>query len=458
MKVKKTRSRVFIIAGVCCALLAVVVLQKGRGSGKAPKAAPEGSSILLASRDIAYGELLVPAGQGGEANVTVVNGWPSDHKPGGALTAARELTERPMRAAAPFVRDEVILKAKVIPEDEFIPAGLRRESITVDQADTRSGRIRPGMLVDVLQIVNKEPRPYMRNVRVYAVGAVDSRERPVQHKEPDPIVHLLVKAEDHLTFLGARLKAKFMLMPATDPTIEGPLLVDATVQEEAMRAEIRELLVRGGALMAAGDYEGAHSAFRQAAELHPSVGDLSKQAAEQAAQCRQKLAMGRYEQARRALEEDKDYTLVLHHLDTIANEFGDVQSVITQASELRRRTEEARSRALVQDRYANAVRQLEDSLKDGNLPRARELLADLKQLQEQGVRSDGATEDLATEVAGYERRVREAAQAFESDRMVLESFVRQQKLPEARDRLRQMKQKFPRHPDLPRLEASVPAE
>jgi Flp pilus assembly protein CpaB len=455
--VRKKRSWMFIAAGTICAVLAVLIVKKQISPRQSPDSAVKGIDMLLASRDIQYGEALVLKDHGNDPNVILVSGWPSDLKPVGAFTKATDITEHLRRASASFVKHEVIIEAKTIPDADFVPPDMKVERVGVDKDDIRSGRVRPGMLVDVLQIVNGQPRSFMRNVRVYAVGSLDARGRPVRKDNPPPVAYLLVKSEDYLTFLKARLNTKFMLIEATDPSGGGPLLVAASVRQEAQRKEIQADLDDAAALMATGDYEKALPVLRRAAGLYPEITDLSSQATKQIAACREQLATRRYDQAEHAVDQG-DYAGALLVLDTINKEFSDVQSVVKKAAALRQRADDARQKNLSQVRYEAAVKELEDCLAGGDLPRASQLVAELKQLQDEGFKPQDETQDLAAIVADYDKKVRDTGQAYDNDRMILESFLRQGNVAAARTKLEQIKEKFPRHPDLAELAAKVPAE
>lgn len=454
---RKKRSGMFILVGALCAVFAVLVVQRRLRKDQAPVAAFEGTDILLASRDVQYGELLVLEGHGENANVMVVSGWPSDRKPEGALTDGAEITESTLRAGDSFVKHEVILAGKVVPEDDFIPNGMLVERVNIDKDDIRSGRLRAGMTVDVLQVIDNVPRNFMRNVRVYAVGELDPQKRPVKQDNPSPNAFLLIKKEDRLAFLRAKYNSSFLLVEAVDPAIEGPLLVDGSVRQEAKRAEVQSMLDEGQALMAAGDYEKAFPVLRRAAELYPEINDLSAEAAGQAAACRQNLAARRYEQAVRAVEQDKDYSLALHHLDTLDSEFADVQSVIRQGTDLRRVVDAALEERRCQTRYASALTDLPASLAGGDLPRADQLLGELKLLKDQGFKPEGDEQGIEKAIADYQEKVREVRKAYDSDKMVLESYLRQGDLAQAQEKLQQIKEKFPAHPEVAQLEASLAA-
>lgn len=459
---KNKRPIVFIVVGIICAVLAAVGVQKYMAARTPSAEATDGLEILVAMRDIDFGEPLVPAGRQ-DANVVIVADWPKNFKPEGAVTDAALVSDQVMRANALLYKHLPILERQMVPEDEFIPDDMCIERISVDRDEIKSGTLRPGMKVDVFQVVGNMPVDFMRSVQIYALGRIDSARRPVKEEDPPPNVFLLIKREDSTAFLKAKYAYHFLVREAADPHGEGPVLVDTTVAQEVKRSEVRELLAQGRGLMTEGQYEKAFALLQDAAGRYPELTDLTDEAAREVAKCRGYMAEGLYQKARDAAEDEQDFTAALRWLDMLENEFSEMEAgegvrrVLQKAKELRVTTAEGlqRHRDLLQ--YRTVLKDLDAALSRGNLPRAEELLADLHQFSRKGLEPEADLPPPADALQDYAEKIGTALAGYEIDKKVLESHLKQGNYEQARVKFREIKETFPQHPDIDKLEELVSA-
>ena len=446
-----------IVAGVLCAGAAAFSVQQALSRVRSGGPRRESVPLLLAMRDIRYGEPLVLNGMGANANVMFVEDWPKNLTPAGGITEHDYVTTRQMRANTAFVKHEPILESQVLPDDEFVPPDMVYERIRIDPDDVNSGQLRAGLKVDVLQMEGDTPTVLMRSVRIYALGNLDAQGRPVEAKDPEPTVFLLIKKADQIEFLRAKLASRFILVPASDPQIEGPLLVDRRSEQEARRKEALTLLEQGRALMQKQDYERALTVLTEAATKYPGVEDLSAEAGREAASCRALLAKAYCDKARRALEEEKDFAAATKWLDTVEKDFGDVTDVRDRVRQLRQATTEALAVHREQMRYQSLLSDLDAALTHGNLPRAEELLATLETFSDRDFALGEGVPAPRAALRDYGHRLNDVTTQFQVDTQVLEAHLKRRNLEQARAKLQEMKKAFPEHPGMEELTQKVAA-
>jgi len=452
--VKAKQPLIIIAVGVVCAIVAVLIVQRQMSRAQPVPAPPEGIDMLVAARPIEYGEVLVA--EGPDANAMFVSGWPKELRLEGAITKEL-LAGHKVRVLAAFVKHQPILDSQIVPEEDFTPPDMVREKVIVDREDIRSGRWRAGQKVDVLRVVNNAPAYFMRSVPVYAVGSLDPQGRPVKEKEPPPHVFLLVKREDHLAFLKAMYSSDLKLEEAADPSATEPVLVDTSSADEGKRQEVRGLLNVGRNLMKRGEHEKALVIFEEAGGRYPELTDVCAEAGRELSECRKVVAGRLYEDARVAVERDKDFTTALRLLDRLEEEFSGAEEAVRKSRELRRAVQQELGEHRAQAQYETVLADLKAALDEGNLPEADRIVGELRQLAQQEFQPTGGLPAPAAALADYERQLQDAANAYEVDRKVLESYLKQGKQEDARAKLDEMKGKFPAHPDIAQLEEEVKA-
>jgi tetratricopeptide (TPR) repeat protein len=451
--VKSKRPLLIIVAGALCAAAAAVGVHQALSRVQSGGTQQEGVALLLAMRDIEWGEPLVLNNTGEDANVMFVNGWPKDLTPAGAITEQEYITTRQMRANSAFVRHEPVLEPQIVPEEEFVPPTMVVEKVVVDPDEISSGRLRRGARVDLLHMVNDTPTDFMHSVRIYAVGSLDARGRPVETDEPAPYLFVLIRKEDHKQFLKAKFASRFIVVPASDPKAEGPVLVDRRGEEEARRAEVQAMVRRGRELMEKQDYERALTVLTEAAGKYPQM-QVCVEAKGDVAECKRLLAEAYCERARTALEQ-KDFAAATKWLDKLDKELADVSSVREEARQLREATDEALAAHRETARYRSVLTGLQAALDRGNLPRAEELIEELKGFRDEEFAPGPDLMAPGDALGNYGGRLREAKTRFDVDTKALQFHLARGSYEQARRELQEMRESFPEHPGVEALAERV---
>jgi len=452
--VKRNQPVIIIIVGVLCATVAVIVVQR-QISRTPPAAQPEpGVPVLVATRAITYGEPLVVSGKGDKANVMFVQDWPERLKPDGAITDQKRLAGGKIVAKTSFVRHEPILESEIMSESDLVPRDMEEQQVSADPEAVKSGRLTAGQRVDVLRIVGNTPSDFMRSVRVTKVV---TPEQGSKGREPASVI-LLIKKQDRLAFLKAKYSAGALLVvPAADPSLEGPLLVDVSGTEEAEKGEIRGLLDQGKELMKNADYEKALSTLEEARTKYPELRDLCNEASRLAADCRRLFAAKLYDQAQQAVERGKDFTTAQRLLDRIEGDFADVEEVMKKAKVLRATAEKALAEYRKQLQYAALLKDLPGALEIGDLPRAEQLVGELRKFSEEALKPEGGLTPPAAALAEYDKKLQDAQGKYDVDKKVLESFLKEGNYEQARVKLGQMRERFSGHPEIEGLAKQLPS-
>lgn len=454
---KRRQPVIFISVGLVCAAIAAVAVHKSLSRASEPGPATSNLQIAVASRDIVFGEALVVEGYGEDANVVFAPGWPENLKLAGAIYEMDRLSQQSLRAGVPFVRNQPILEPQTVPKESFVPPGMVLERITVDQQDVRSGRLRAGMLVDVLRLVDNSPTVFMQNVRLFALGNLDSDSRPVREKDPPPYAFVMIRKSDQLDFLKSRLADKFMLVEAAKPEAPGPIIVDQSVQLEEKRVGAQAVLQLAQDLIKEGQVEKAAGILQEVSIRYPDLSDVCRQAEKVMTQCRQKLADALYERAEKAAKERKDFSAALGILDKLEADFPDFADVLQKAKDLRAATQQSLDKYRAQTRYRALVADVTVALQGGNAPRARELLSELEGLIQKGIEPEADLPVPQDAWQGYQTRLKALEARYDVDRKVFEAHLKQGNVQEARTKLEEMRGRYPLDPVAEELEKMLPA-
>ncbi len=438
---RSKRALIFVVAGAVSALIAVLAVHKRLSGAKAAPAPADGATILLAKRDIEFGEQLRLAAEGDQdANVFFVTRWPKEMMPAGALSDKEAFAEKTMVAGVSFVKHEPILQAQVVPEEEFIPEGMYPQKIVVDTDNAR--RFRPGMKVDVLTFTNGKLEDFLRCVTIYHIGRLDRQGRPIREEEPKPEIWLLVKDEQERAFLQNKAD-EFRLSPVADENCEGPVLASPLTAEKTQQDEAQWLLDKSRALMAVGEYERALALLREIVAGYSAVEKVARDARRELGTCGKAIGenlLGRGQAAFEAGNYDvaqKELTRIELLAECASNE-----QVMQGVKGLRQSIE----KAVRESDYTQQVDRLDQALAQGDVPEAERLLAEL---------TDGDYGASPEVLGDYERRLQDVRSDFDLSKKVLLAHVEQGKNAEAVAKLQEIKGKFPAHPEIKRLEELV---
>jgi hypothetical protein len=451
-EVKSKRPVIYIAAGVVTALVAIVIANKKMNTAR-PAAPPDDRvDVLLAVRDIGYSEPLELGGP--SANVAFVK-WPKNYVPDGAIRDPKEVTEPHMRACADIARNEVIQRRRIVADDQFVPQDLYPEIVGVNPEDVKSKRFRPGMKVDILRIVSNTATDFMRGVRVYAVGKLDTFGHPVKDDDVQPNVFVLIKKADRIPFIEAQLTGRFRLVEAADPKGEGPVLVDQSLLPEARKKQAQQLLDHARQLADTGEPEKALGELDQLLKQYGDVGNFSAQAAALSEKCQQAAADSLLASARQAFDERKDCATTLMLLDKIESAYPQAVQAIAKARQMRPAVEQAQRQSDRLASYSKLIEQIQEALTQGNLPLAEQRVAELDAYSKDTFPDLGGKPAPADAKQLFEEQLKNGQQKYDLDAKIVESLLAQRNLAQAQEKVQQMKERFPAHPQLPALEERV---
>ncbi len=450
----KTRALIYIIAGVLCASVSVFAAYK-YVSGASDKA--EGiamTPVLLAMRDIRQGEPLELTTNEGDGNVAFVR-WPANCVPSGAVREREQVAESTLRALNRVTKHEVIQDSRVVGEANYVPPDMYLQMVKVGEEDLKSGRLRLGMKVDVLRIVDKRPTDFMKCVSIHAIGRLDENGLSLAEKEPPPNVWLLVKKEHRDAFVEAEFASKLLLVQSADSQCAEPQLIQSLDMVKQRREEAVRLLDRAKSLAKAGDHAEAMTLAKEVTADYSDMEEVAEQASVQMVKWRESAAKDLLKRARVALENERDYAAALSKLDRLERDFDSVTSVLGGIHEMRQKAEEGLQVHRAEVRFAATMEHLDACLAEGDIPSAESKLQELQGLTDTIPGGIGRYESGEAAAQHYERRVREAGGDFRMMKQALELFLNRGDAEAARAKLQQIKERFPAHPELHQLEAKV---
>jgi len=436
------RALLFVVLGVLGMGFAVYVMKAASGRGTRSQGTVASVKVLRAIADVSYGQKLIEAGKEGEGqkpNVQFVD-WPASFVPEGVVRDEKSFGEKEFVARADFLPGEPIFESQTVPLDQFLSVDMVVRQFTANPIDIRMGRFRPGTRVDIVKVQGGEPKPFMRCVRIYGVGEVGADGLPVKTQDTEYV--LLEMKEEHGFVLADALDrgVKFRLRMADGECEEGPELVEET--GTFSDAEARKAI----------------EAQRQLARLRESAEQLARaehydqalaklceaNCVSEAVAYREKVMAALCERAQAAFDAG-DHDAALAAL----NELSEMDAAVRRALELRGRIDRARAEQEAQERYTGLLASIEQALATGNLPAAERWIETLDAYRKDGFEPasadvpapERASEDfrqkLSADKAGYEQAVR-----------VLRAFIDQRRCAKAREKLQDMKKRFPAHPDV----------
>ncbi|MFO8006382.1 MAG: tetratricopeptide repeat protein [Candidatus Brocadiia bacterium] len=410
--------------------------------------------MLVALRDIGFGEPIEVHGQAEDPNARLLP-WPQEWLPAESIRGVRDLGDTEWVARERMVKHEPILRPRLIAKENFIPDDMYLQRVRVPEEDIKTGMLQAGMKVDVLEIIDNKPREFMRCVRVYAVGSRNRVGKPsASEGEVSPNVFLLLKKKHRLTFLDAQLAHEFRLLEAAGPCGDQPVLVEQESQEVIRTREAERMLAEAGEAMASGRHEDALSIMDKVTEQYEDLPKVVAKAAEARQECLQQMADQLLARARSAVERE-EFQEALSLLEEIesdcpmawsSDKVQKVYSAAQQGSDQKQRLAE----------FRDLSGQMQAALKVGNLPAAKQRLAEAGQVLEQGLNAAPNGTDPAQVYQTLGRQLEQAEADYRlNNRQVLESFLKRGEYDRAREKLRQIREEYPEHPANEELEAMV---
>jgi len=452
--VRRKRTLIYVAACLICAGLATAVAFSYIARASAGSQSTDRIEILLAMRDIQQGETLSLTGD--SANVRFV-AWPRDVVPEGAIREEKDVTEQRWRARTEIVKHEVIQKSRLVSEDQYVPSDMYLQMVRVPEEDLKSGRLRLGMKVDVLQVVDRRPVEFMRCAEIWAIGRLDARGLPVIEKDPPPNVWLLLKKADQAAFVEAEYSSKLLVVESTETQCSEPYLVHSVETEQERQKQAEALLSRAKSMTQAGQYQEALSVLDELINEYSDVSTVAGRAAVEQTKTREAMAQSLYDRARTALEQEEDFSGALRLLDQLDAVAPPASPVREKAGALRSRAESALEKHRLQVQYEALLGQMQSALDGGNLPKAQDVLSELESFSKQGVEFEGVRVQPKEAVDRYGRQLKSKTGDFSIMKQAMQLFLKRNDLQAAQAKLDQLKRDFPAHPEIGSLEQAVEA-
>lgn len=452
---KSKRAVIYIVAGVVCALVAAWAAHKYLSQSKPSQPQIERVEILLALRDINFGEVLTPRGGEQEPNVAFIS-WPKNSVPAEAIREKSYLAEGTWRAWSDIVKHEPILKPRIISDEQFIPEDMYLERVKVDKQDIKTGMLRPGMSVDVLQIVDKKPMDFMRCVKLYAVGSLDRLGRPLPKKDEEisPNVLLLIKKEHREDFIGADKSHDLLLRPAAGTHPDGPVLVNALDKEMVREEEAKGLLAEARELAKEQEYRQALEKLNSIVDEYGDFTKIALEASKLTGDVRARFANSLFKQAETALDEREDFTRTLSLLDRIERECPET-GIEERIAALRARAEESLEEHRRVARFEAMRQETRDAIERGDLPAAEQKLKELEKLAADVSQTEEGQPTLQHVCAQLQKELKDSRGKYRLDRRVVETLLGEGQLERAQDKVEEIRERFPDHPDNASLQRLV---
>ena len=178
----RPKSLILLALALGCGLVASIGISQvmernSRGQGVTAETAP----IYVAKHNINLGDPF-------DASMLVLQEWPKDRIPPGAIASIEELTNRRPRQS--IFQGEPILESKLLAPGQLadptggIPEGFRLKTIGVDAETSAAGLLSPGDRVDISLFVDRNERQgfetaktkvILQNIRVFAIEQMIQR-------------------------------------------------------------------------------------------------------------------------------------------------------------------------------------------------------------------------------------------------------------------------------------------
>ena len=316
------------------------------------------------------------------------------------------------------------------------------------------------MKVDVMQVTGKSLANLMRCAEIYAIGRLDATGLPIMEKDPPANVWLLVKKADNNALVEAEYGATLILVEASDPRCTEPYLGGASDSQQTRKKDADDMLTRAKGLAQAGQYEQALSVFDDLVNNYADQTNTSAQAAVEQTKARESFGQSLYDRAKGALERrTRTSRRRCGCWTSWTSRRPRLRPCARKASTLRTQAQAALEKHRLRVQFDALTAALDDALKTGDLPKAKDTQAQLEQFAQPGVTFDDPKPDMQPQQAAedYAKRLKSKTSDFNIKKQALEFFLKGNNLQAARDSLAQLKDQFPAHPDLPAMEQEVQA-
>ena len=186
---------------------------------------------------------------------------------------------------------------------------------------------------------------------------------------------------------------QLILAEASDPKCTEPYLVGASDSQQTRKKDADDMLTRAKGLAQAGQYEQALSVFDDLVNNYADQTTTSAQAAVEQTKTRESFGQSLYDRAKGALERDKNFSEALRLLDELDKQAPPTSAVREKASTLRTQAQAALEKHRLRVQFDALTAALDDALKTGDLPKAKDKQAELEQFAQPGVTFDDPKPD-----------------------------------------------------------------
>jgi pilus assembly protein CpaB len=235
----RPKSLILLALALGCGLVASIgISQVMERNSRGASVSIETSPIYVAKHNINLGDPF-------DASMLVLQDWPKDRIPPGAISSLEELTDRRPRQS--IFQGEPILESKLLAPGQLadptggIPDGYRLKTIGVDAESSVAGLLSPGDRVDVSLFVDRNERQgfdtaktkvILQNIRVFAVEQMIQRSPDGGDSRTIPkTVSLVVTPEQANKITLAEQLGKIDLIPRNPNDEAAVSVTEATVED-----------------------------------------------------------------------------------------------------------------------------------------------------------------------------------------------------------------------------------
>lgn len=450
---RNARPLILILLAVFGVMFGIFYASKKMGA-KAPPAV-EKRRVVVAIEPISYGRPLVLKGtkaEGQKANIAWVD-WPANLLPEGVIKDQAVL-DKGLVARDDFTKGEPLLEAKVEEREVFSydPEVMYPEEFPIDPGLIQKRMIGLDDRVDVLYVKGGREEVIIECAEIYALGGtIDGLPIPDVDISKVRTVSLLLPVDKYreVRSLKGQYGNGLTVVKTQSETGEGPRFptegetVDTTAAMAALSAQqARErALDDAKALAGEGKLAEAIEALRTAEGIQAAALVLDWEARQLSA------ILDRAQEAYDAADYDA--------ADEALAELDSVNDAARRARTLRESLADMRAGRAKLENYSSLLVSIQTSIDEGALGGASAQIEKLQSYVDEqydpGAGVSKPAEVLPLMVEELEKR----KTTFELEDRILRHHLANKRCDRAREKLNAMKQAFPKHEDIPALEALV---
>jgi len=443
------RALVYIVAGVACALGAVLLAKKYLLS-RPPSTGNTMplTKVLIAHKKVSHGTALeLNTDTPKQGNVRFVS-WPKKWVPEGAFQSPDELKDKELVIVDDMVPGEPVLASRVVTKDQWIPRDMMVEGLTVDR-DYLVG-INAGDRVDILKVTgNRSVEEFLTCVPVLSVGKPPGAKKEGGRSEGSKI-YLLLPGSMRELMLEAKLRYKLMVQRTLSPCTGNEARLVTEESDERARQAQRAYEV-AEALYDNEQYSAALLSYQKLAAEYAGLPEAQK-AQQRMAECQKEMAQQQINEIRVALQRE-EYQRVVELAEDIKKAYPGMDAVVEESQQLAEQASKALELRRREKQYREFCSGLDEMVKGGNLPGARTMLKDLDNWK--GYVPGGALKTPEEVKQQTEAVIKGKEMEFTKDMRVYQYYVAAADKQKAVDKIKEIKEGFPQHPDVLKAETEL---